>query len=128
MEQPVPVEYPRVPELRQQMEAQIRALSDTAAVEFFHAIDVWAATVNDGRETLGVLNRRYELCLLESESPAPWIAAAYDTQLKQLVLVAMLPERRVVKCPELAQLCARALGEEIQPPVQCYAVRRWRRG
>ncbi|HVA20293.1 MAG TPA: hypothetical protein VMU55_08965 [Solirubrobacteraceae bacterium] len=116
---PIRVVLPRSSEQAGALRAAIRALGDAAAVEFFHALDLWAATVEDGREALGVLNRRYDLCRLECGAPAPWIVAAYDRQREELVLATLLPDRRALDCPTHAQHCARALGEAVES-LECY--------
>ncbi|MGH8217085.1 MAG: hypothetical protein ACREUT_00730 [Steroidobacteraceae bacterium] len=84
----------------------------------FHSSDLWAAQVEDGREVVGTLNRRYDLCGLECGSPAPWLAAAYDTTRRELILAELLPERGFT-CERIARACEIALGET-RVQLDCY--------
>jgi hypothetical protein len=110
----------RVAALAQLQRQAVHDMSDAAATEFFYAIEQWAATVDDGREPCGLLNGRYELCLIECGSPAPWVVAAYDTQREQLVLAQLLTDRRAINCTQQAQHCAQALGEAVDQ-LDCYS-------
>ena len=113
------VELAPVEAICDQLRSEIEALSDAQASEFYYALDQWAATVEDGREALGLLNQRYELCRIECGAPAPWILAVYDTQRETLVIGELLPEREAVDCPEHARRCALALGEPVNR-LDCY--------
>ncbi len=113
----IPVLLPRVLERREELADEIRALRDRAAVELFHQCDLWAATVEDGRDVLGVLNHRYDLVAMEC-APGPWVAAAYDTGQRELILAALSSERPF-DCKSVAQACAGALGEAIGH-LDCY--------
>jgi hypothetical protein len=113
----IPVLLPRVPARREELAVEIRALPDRAAVELFHQCDIWAATVEDGRDVIGVLNHRYDLVAMEC-APGPWVAAAYDTGRGELILAALATERPF-DCNRAAQACAVALGESIEH-LDCY--------
>ena len=113
----VPVQSPRDPERRREFIDAVKALSDRQAVELFHQCDVWAATVGNGRKTIGVLNQRYDLVFVDC-APGPRVAAAYDTVRRELIL-ARLFDRGDVDCPQVAKACADALGEPINQ-LECY--------
>lgn len=98
---------------RARMVEVIQALSPKAKQEFFQEADEWAETAEDGREVLGVLNRRYDLCVLKCDRPAPWFAAAFDTQTRELVLAQEFPNGRKIDRATCARYCAAALDEAI---------------
>src|SRR5580700_79875 len=73
-------------------------LSGRAKRAFYQKADEWAATVRNGREVIGVLNRRYDLCVLECDWPAPWFAAAFDTETDELVVCREFPRGQRPSC------------------------------
>jgi len=109
----VPVVDPRNPGVKAELDRQIDALSDSQATELVFDLDKWAETVDDGRQSDGVLNDRYELCVVEAHDPFNWIVGAYDTQREDFVPAAFLADERRPEIDELARLCARALDVRI---------------
>ena|SRR5579862_3625066 len=112
-ERKVPVVDPRNPSVKAELDRQIDALSDSQANELVFDLDKWAETVDDGRQSDGVLNDRYELCVIEAHDPFNWIVGAYDTQREEFVPAAFLADERRPEIDELARLCARALDVRI---------------
>jgi len=113
------VSLARLDSLAELQRKAIREMSDAAATEFFHALDQWGETVDNGRESYGLLNQCYELCLIECANPAPWVVAAYDTQREELVLAQLLADRRAMDCKQQAKVCAKALNET-ENQLECY--------
>lgn len=87
-----------------------REIDDTAMEEFFHACGVWGHTVSDGRRPLALLNGRHEIFVIETATPAPWVVASFDTIERELVVAALLNDRRAPSRDACAAACATALG------------------
>ena len=104
---------------RERMVKVIRGLSASAKCEFFQKADEWAATVSSGRKVIGVLNHRYDLCGFECDRPAPWFAAAFDTQTGELLVCREFPRGRQLECRACAAACAKALDESLKH-LKCY--------
>ena len=100
---------PRDAEMAKAFREALGALSPEAYAQVVHAWNTWVATCENGREVLGVLNRRYDLCVLECASPAPWLAAAFDTRDRELVMAQFVPREQALDCRSCALLAARAL-------------------
>jgi hypothetical protein len=117
----LPVDMTRVPALEAEMRRAILAMSERARTQIAHELNKWRATYQYGRDVIGVLNSRYDLVVFRCSRPAPWIAAGFDTQpgRRALVLAALLPRGKAVKCRECAQHVARAVAESITQ-VKCY--------
>lgn len=114
MEDKVVVIFGRVDAVTANLRKAVLALGRSALREFFHEIDLWAVTVSDGRSPLGTLNDRYEIFVLESASPAPWMVAAFDTSTREFIVCALLPDRLAPPIARCAELCATALGEPVR--------------
>jgi hypothetical protein len=104
---------PREPERAAELRKVLRELSTLEYAQVVHEWNTWVATVDDGREVLGVLNGRYDLCVLECGAPAPWLVAAFDTQRRELVLVKFVPRDELIVSNTCAHLAAQALDETI---------------
>lgn len=113
------LKMPRDPALRARIAAVVTGLSSKAKVAFYEEAGIWKATANNGREVIGVLNHRYDLCVFECASPAPWFAVAFDTQTRELVVAQDFPHGQAINCPVCAAACAAALGEPVQDR-ECY--------
>lgn len=110
----IELKLPRSPTQRARMVEVIKALSPRAKQELFQEADEWAETAEDGRVVLGVLNRRYDLCVLKCDRPAPWFAAAFDTQTRELILAHESRNGRRIDRATCARYCAEALNEAIE--------------
>ena len=119
------LKLPRDPALRARMVTVVQGLSSKAKQAFYQEAEIWAQTADEGREVLGVLNRRYDLCVLECARPAPWFAAAFDTQTRELVVAQEFPNGQAISCPVCATVGAAALAEPVQDR-ECYPKRRIR--
>jgi len=108
------LKLPRAMEVRARMVKACEGLSKEAKTEAFQAADAWAETKDNGREVLGTLNHRYDLCVLQCDSPAPWFAAAFDTHTEELVLAQEIPNGQIIDRATCARYCAQALGEEVE--------------
>jgi len=113
------LKLPRGMSLRAAMVERIKALPGTAKRELFQEADEWAATVDNARDVIGVLNGRYDLCVLQCDPPAPWFAAAFDTTTRELILAREVPNGQAIDCLTCAQYCAEALGEWMTA-LECY--------
>lgn len=113
MDERIPITLGRVDAITTGLRRAITALDDDATMEFFHACEVWARTVSDGRRPLGTLNARHEIFVIEAASPSPWILAAFDTTTRELVIVALLDDRMRPTREACGSLCAAALGEAV---------------
>lgn len=113
----ISVTLPRVGGPSQELDEAIKQLPDREAVEVFHQCDLWAATVENGREVIGVLNHRYDLVVRDCGSGLS-LAAAYDTVRRELVLAKLLRNGNA-DCQRVAEFCAAALGERIDD-LDCY--------
>ncbi|MBS0380673.1 MAG: hypothetical protein JSS29_19495 [Proteobacteria bacterium] len=109
----LPIRLPRVPQLANEMRKALTGMPDRMRAEISFEFKKWQATQRDGREVLGVLNERYDLWVFECASPAPWIAAGFDTKEGALILGALLPRDVAVDAWNCAAHLARALGEEV---------------
>jgi hypothetical protein len=93
----------------------LASLATREGEEFLLDLDKWAVTVNSGRIRDGMLNRRYEFCVLDAHPPLSWIVGAYDTTTHQFVLAALLPEGDSRPDRDRAgRLCAQALNEPVR--------------
>jgi len=92
----------------------LRALSAHEGEEFLLDLDKWAVTVHNGRIRDGLLNRRYEICVLEAHPPLDWIVGVYDTRQREFVLAALLQASERPDLSQAGTLCARALNETVQ--------------
>lgn len=109
----IPITLGRVDAITTGLRRAVTALDDDATTEFFHACEVWARTVSDGRRPLGTLNARHEIFVIEAASPSPWILAAFDTTTRELVVAALLDDRTRPTRQVCGALCAAALGESV---------------
>jgi hypothetical protein len=112
------LKFPRDKTERERMRALIDGLSSKAFESFHYSAKVWTQTVDDGREVIGVLNQRYELCVLECSPPAPWFAVAFDTRTRELIVAQDFANGGPVSCEACAKACAAALGEAAN--FKCY--------
>lgn len=92
----------------------LRALSAHEGEEFLLDLDKWAVTVHNGRIRDGLLNRRYEVCVLEAHPPLNWIVGVYDTRQREFVLAALLQGSERPDLNRAGALCAQALNETVQ--------------
>lgn len=114
MEPAIPVVLGRVDAVTLALRREIDALDDDAAVELFHACEVWGRTVTDGRRPLSLLNGRHEVFVLEAAPPAPWILASFDTTERELVIAALLTDRKTPGRDACGAACAAALGIAVE--------------
>ena len=119
------LKMPRDPALRARIAAIVTGFSPKAKEAFYAEAGIWTATANDGREVIGVLNHRYDLCVFECASPAPWFAVAFDTQTRELIVAQEFPNGQPVSCPVCGTACAAALRESVQDLV-CYPTPQFR--
>ena len=112
-EEELPIDLPRVPQLAALMRKTLtQTLPDDARREIAFELQKWRATRRNGRQVIGVLNGRYDLWVFGCASPAPWIAAGFDTKEGVLVLAELLP-RNPITVQDCAAYVARAVGETI---------------
>lgn len=96
------------------IDVTLAALSAHEGEEFLLDLDKWAVTVDDGRVRDGMLNGRYEICVLEAHPPLTWIVGAYDTTQREFVLAALLKQPARPDRSQAGRLCAQALNETVQ--------------
>lgn len=110
----VPVLSPSNGDMAIALDEAIGPLTDEAVVELLFDIDKWALTVESGRARSGLLNNRYELCVLEGHPPSKWIVGAYDTQTTEFMLAVLLSGGARPDRQRAGELCAKALNEPIR--------------
>ena len=119
------LKMPRDPDLRVRIRTIVKGFSPEAKEAFYQQAGIWKATANNGRDVIGVLNHRYDLCVFECAPPAPWFAVAFDTQTRERIVAQDFPNGQAIGCPECASACAAALGESVQNRL-CYTTPRFR--
>jgi hypothetical protein len=106
--------FARDPARRAQLIAVVTGLSPAGRVQFFAEVKLWEQTAENGRDVIGVLNRRYDCCIYRCGSAAPWFAVAFDTQEREFVIALDVPNGQMLDCHSCVRACAEALGEPVR--------------
>jgi hypothetical protein len=105
------IELPPNGSMAKAIEDVLDSLTDKQGTEFLFDLDKWAVTVQNARKRLGMLNGRYEVCVLEGHAPITWIVGAYDTTEEKFVLAALSSQPPRPDLQAAGNLCADALNE-----------------